>query len=130
MQALPQTIHLEMDEQKRKQLKAMLGICQGLGAETRYHPEHRYFTAMVWTGWDTPCGMGEALAVQQEIQRNGCSVSDCCVLLLRPIQHTGLHGLSQVCKNGRLVPLAQERPFQNFYFRRNCTNGRFFKYGL
>lgn len=50
MQALPQTIHLEMDEQKIKQLKAMLGICQGLGAETRYHPEHRYFTAMVWTG--------------------------------------------------------------------------------
>lgn len=45
MQALPQTIHLEMDEQKTKQLKAMLGICQGLGAETRYHPEHRYFTA-------------------------------------------------------------------------------------
>ena len=69
MQALPQTIHLEMDEQKRKQLKAMLGICQRLGAETRYHPEHRYFTAMVWTGWDTPCGMGEALAVQQKIQR-------------------------------------------------------------
>lgn len=69
MQALSQTIHLEMDEQKRKQLKAMLGICQGLGAETRYHPEHRYFTAMVWTGWDTPCGMGEALAVQQKIQR-------------------------------------------------------------
>lgn len=69
MQALPQTIHLEMDEQKTKQLKAMLGICQGLGAETRYHPEHRYFTAMVWTGWDTPCGMGEALAVQQKIQR-------------------------------------------------------------
>ena len=26
MQALPQTIHLEMDEQKTKQLKAMLGI--------------------------------------------------------------------------------------------------------
>ena len=50
-------------------LKAMLGICQRLGAETRYHPEHRYFTAMVWTGWDTPCGMGEALAVQQKIQR-------------------------------------------------------------
>ena len=24
---------------------------------------------MVWTGWDTPCGMGEALAIQQEIQR-------------------------------------------------------------
>lgn len=69
MQALSQTIHLEMDEQKTKQLKAMLGICQGLGAETRYHPEHRYFTAMVWTGWDTPCGMGEALAVQQKIQR-------------------------------------------------------------
>ena len=54
MQAFPQTIHLEMDEQKTKQLKAMLGICQRLGAETRYHPEHRYFTAMVWTGWDNP----------------------------------------------------------------------------
>ena len=38
-------------------------------AEIRYHPEYRYFTAMVWTGWDTPYGMGEALAIQQEIQR-------------------------------------------------------------
>ena len=35
MQALPQMIHLEMDKQKMKQLKAMLGICQELGAETR-----------------------------------------------------------------------------------------------
>lgn len=50
MQALLQTIHLEMDEQKRKQLKAMLGICQRLGAETRYHPEHRY--SQLWSGLD------------------------------------------------------------------------------
>lgn len=69
MKSLTQMLSLRMDEQKTEQLKAMLGICQRLGAETRYHPEHRYFTAMVWTGWDTPCGMGEALAVQQKIQR-------------------------------------------------------------
>ena len=80
MQALPQTIHLEMDEQKTKQLKAMLGICQGLGAETRYHPEHRYFTAMVWTGWDTPCGMGETLAVQQKIQRTAAQYPPSCAI--------------------------------------------------
>ena len=86
-----------MEKQRKESLEAVLQLCGNLGAEIRYHPEHRYFTAMVWTGWDTPCGMGEAF-----------------VLLLRPIQHTGLHGLSQVCKKGRLVPLAQERPFQNF----------------
>ena len=69
MKSLTQMLSLRMDEQKTEQLKTMLGIWQELGAETRYYPEHRYFTAMVWTGWDTPCGMGEALAIQQEIQR-------------------------------------------------------------
>ena len=34
---------------------------------------------------------------------------------LPQIQHTGLYGLSAVCKKGRLVPLAQERPFLIFY---------------
>ena len=69
MKSLTQMLSLRMDEQKTEQLKTMLGICQELGAEIRYHPEYRYFTAMVWTGWDTPYGMGEALAVQQKIQR-------------------------------------------------------------
>ena len=92
----------------------MLGICQGLGAETRYHPEHRYFTAMVWTGWDTPCGMGEALAVQQKIQRTAAQYP-AVVCYASTVQHTGLYGLSAVCKKGRLVPLAQERPFLIFY---------------
>ena len=69
MKSLTQMLSLRMDEQKTEQLKTMLEICQEFGAETRYHPEHRYFTAMVWTGWDTPCGMGAALAVQQKIQR-------------------------------------------------------------
>ena len=69
MKSLTQMLSLRMDEQKTEQLKTMLGICQELWAETRYHPEYRYFTAIVWTGWDTPCGMGEALAIQQEIQR-------------------------------------------------------------
>ena len=58
-----------MEKQRKKSLEAVLQLCGNLGAEIRYHPEYRYFTAMVWTGWDTPCGMGEALAIQQEIQR-------------------------------------------------------------
>lgn len=58
-----------MEKQRKESLEAILQLCGNLGAEIRYHPEHRYFTAMVWTGWDTPCGMGEALAIQQEIQR-------------------------------------------------------------
>lgn len=52
MKSLTQMLSLRMDEQKTEQLKTMLGICQELGAEIRYHPEYRYFTAMVWTGWD------------------------------------------------------------------------------
>ena len=58
-----------MEKQRKESLEAVLQLCGNLGAEIRYHPEYRYFTAMVWTGWDTPCGMGEALAIQQEIQR-------------------------------------------------------------
>lgn len=61
--------HLSMDEQRTAPLRELLELCRNLGAETRYYPERRAFTAMVWTGWDTPCGIGEALAVQQEIQR-------------------------------------------------------------
>lgn len=60
---------LGMDEQRTAPLRELLEVCRNLGAETRYYPERRAFTAMVWTGWDTPCGIGEALAVQQEIQR-------------------------------------------------------------
>ena len=80
MQALPQTIHLEMDEQKRKQLKAMLGICQGLGAETRYHPEHRYFTAMVWTGWDTPCEWERPLLSNRKFKEQPLSTRPSCAI--------------------------------------------------
>lgn len=58
-----------MEKQRKESLEVVLQLCGNLGAEIRYHPEYRYFTAMVWTGWDTPCGMGEALAIQQEIQR-------------------------------------------------------------
>lgn len=60
---------LGMNEQRTAPLRELLEVCRNLGAETRYYPERRAFTAMVWTGWDTPCGIGEALAVQQEIQR-------------------------------------------------------------
>ena len=60
---------MRMDEQRMAPLREILEVCRNLGAETRYYPERRAFTAMVWTGWDTPCGIGEALAIQQEIQR-------------------------------------------------------------
>ena len=75
MQALPQTIHLEMDEQKTKQLKAMLGICQGLGAETRYHPELRYFTAMVWTEWERPLLSNRKFKEQPLSTRPSCAIA-------------------------------------------------------
>lgn len=62
-------IYLKMDEQGTASLRELLEVCRDLGAETRYYPERRAFTAMVWTGWDTSCGIGKALAVQQEIKR-------------------------------------------------------------
>ena len=89
MKSLTQMLSLRMDEQKTMQLKTMLGICQKLGAETRHHPEHRYFTAMVWTGWDTPCGMGEALAVQQKIQRTAAQYPDVVCYCFDPFSTLG-----------------------------------------
>lgn len=41
-----------MKKQRKESLEAVLQLCGNLGAEIRYHPEYRYFTAMVWTGWD------------------------------------------------------------------------------
>lgn len=78
MKSLTQMLSLRMDEQKTEQLKTMLGICQELGAETRYYPEHRYFTAMVWTGWDTPCGMGEALPSNRKFKEQPLSTRPSC----------------------------------------------------
>lgn len=95
MKSLTQMLSLRMDEQKTEQLKTMLGICQELGAETRYYPEHRYFTAMVWTGWVRPAEWVRPCHPTGN-SKNSRSVPGRRVLLLRPIQHTGLHGLSQV----------------------------------
>lgn len=52
-----------------RQLEQLCELCQELGAEVRLHPEQRYFTAMVWDGWDWPHNEAPALAVQQQIQR-------------------------------------------------------------
>lgn len=50
------------------QLEKMLADCKALGAEIRYSPESRYFTAMVWNDWGLPCNEQAALAIQREIQ--------------------------------------------------------------
>lgn len=51
-------------------------FCQALGAEVRYHPSHRYLTAMFWDGWDPPYHEGPALAVQQKIQQKTAQYPD------------------------------------------------------
>ena len=57
----------EMVEQKDAQLDAVCAACRELGAEVCRSPEHHYFTATVWDGWEWPYDEGPALAVQQEI---------------------------------------------------------------
>ena len=66
-----------------------------------------------WMGYSLWNGRGPCCPTENS--KNSRSVSGRRVLLLRPIQHTGLYGLRAVCKKGRLVPLAQERPFLIFY---------------
>ncbi len=58
-----------MPEEKEQPLDVMYTVCRELGAEVRRDPGSRYFTAMVWDGWDSPYDEGRALAVQQEIQQ-------------------------------------------------------------
>lgn len=57
-----------MVETDGKQLEEMLAVCKALGAEVRYSPEGRYFTAMVWNGWGEPEKEQAALAIQKKIQ--------------------------------------------------------------
>lgn len=66
-----------------------------------------------WMGYSLWNGRGPCCPTENS--KNSRSVPGRRVLLLRPVQHTGLYGLSAVCKKGRLVPLAQERPFLIFY---------------
>lgn len=40
----------EMIDTDGKPLEEMLAVCKTLGAEVRYSPEGRYFTATVWNG--------------------------------------------------------------------------------
>lgn len=58
-----------MCEEKDAQLADLCAACRALGAEVRCFPEHRYFTAAVWEGWEQPYDEGPARAIQREIQR-------------------------------------------------------------
>lgn len=58
-----------MPEEKEEPLEAVCAACRELGAEVRWPPGSRYFTAMVWDGWGWPYDEGPALAIQQEIKR-------------------------------------------------------------
>lgn len=49
-------------------LEEMIAVCKTLGAEVRYSPEGRYFTATVWDGWGPPEKEQAALAIQKTIQ--------------------------------------------------------------
>ncbi len=66
----------KVSEGKPAQLEVMASYCQTLGAEVRYHPAQRYFTAMVWIGWGLPYNEGPALAVQQKIQQKAAQYPD------------------------------------------------------
>ena len=61
---------------KTAQLEAMCSFCRVLGAEVCYNPLHRYFTAMIWDGWDAPYDEGPAFAVQQKIQQQAAQYPD------------------------------------------------------
>jgi hypothetical protein len=63
-------------EEKLKQLEALCAICRELGADVRCHPEHCYFTAMIWDGWGIPYDEAPAAAVQQQIQRQTAQYPD------------------------------------------------------
>ena len=112
-----------MEKQRKESLEAVLQLCGNLGAEIRYHPEYRYFTAMVWTGWDTPCGMGEALAIQQEIQRTAAQyptvVCYCFDPFSTPVSYTHL----DVYKRQALRIYHQERWKQKMKFRQKWKPG-------
>lgn len=56
------------EKRSEKKLTELLGECQRLGAEIRLCPEHRYFTAMVWRGWDTPDPQNKAKEIQVQIR--------------------------------------------------------------
>lgn len=81
---------------------------------------------MVWTGWDTPCGMGEALSVQQKIQRTAAQypavvcycfdpsnsrrrISFFCVRLRRSTSRTTPLRWSQTARYGRNEPTLTDR---------------------
>lgn len=53
---------------KEMQLMAMLEVCRGLEADIRHHPQHNYFTVMVWKGWDHPDPKHIAENVQARIK--------------------------------------------------------------
>lgn len=57
-----------MTESEKSPLAEVFTACVGLGAELRYHPAERYFTAMVWNGWGQLGSEQEALAIQRKIQ--------------------------------------------------------------
>ena len=57
-----------MADNKESHVAEVLAACEGLGAEFRYHPADRYFTAMVWSGWGQPDSEQAALAIQRKIQ--------------------------------------------------------------
>lgn len=56
-------------ERMAAQLEAVCAACRELGAEVRYHPDDRYFTAMVWEGWQWPYNEETARTIQQQIQQ-------------------------------------------------------------
>lgn len=61
---------------KECHLEEVLAACEGLGAELRYHPAERYFTAMVWSRWGQPDDERAALAIQRKIQRKAGQFSN------------------------------------------------------
>lgn len=57
-----------MQTEAETQLLAMLDECRKLEAEVRFHPQHRCFTVMVWSGWDYPDPYHLAEAVQMKVR--------------------------------------------------------------
>ena len=76
-----------MVETDGKQLEEMLAVCKALGAEVRYSPEGRYFTAMVWNGWGEPEKEQAALAIQKKFSVGLVSSPEWCAIALTLSAH-------------------------------------------
>lgn len=65
----------EMSEWQRRQLEAVMAVCESLGADVRYRPECGHFTAMIWEDGTCAHSESDARSVQKKIQEKTAQYS-------------------------------------------------------